>query len=336
MKFSDYLKDSIVSIIISICTYLLLLFFMFSFGFSKDMILIISIIVFIGIISRILWEYFRKNKFYKSLTEGTNQLDKKYLISEIIEEPDFLEGRIVYDSLYESGKAMNENIDIYRRNTKELQEYLELWVHEIKLPVASLLLMSHNDENAAKYEKQVRKIDSYIENVLYYARSENSAKDYIIKPVNLGNAFRNIAVKNRNDLQAMDVSISAEHLDIFVTSDEKWLEFILNQLLSNSMKYFSDSRMPELTVFTEETADSIILHFKDNGEGISSTDLPYIFDKSYTGENGRTHSRSTGMGLYIVRNLCNRLGHGISAESVKNEFTDIIITFGKNDHVKPV
>lgn len=336
MKFKDYIKDSIVSIIISVCTYLLMLFFMNSFGLSRDMILILSIIFFIGFISRILWEYLRKCRFYKSLSDGISQLDKKYLISEIIEEPDFLEGRLVYDVLYESGKAMNENIDSYRRNTEELQEYLELWVHEIKLPVASLLLMSHNDENAAKYEKQLRKIDSYIENVLYYARSENSAKDYIIKSVNIGNVFRNIAVKNRNELQAMDVSISADNLDKCVTSDEKWLEFILNQLLSNSMKYFYASRKPELSIFTEETADSILLHFKDNGEGISSTDLPYIFDKSYTGENGRTHSRSTGMGLYIVKNLCNRLGHSISAESVKNEYTDIIIIFGKNDHVKPI
>lgn len=336
MKFKDYIKDSIVSIIISVCTYLLMLFFMNSFGLSRDMLLILSIIFFIGFISRILWEYLRKRRFYKSLSDGISQLDKKYLISEIIEEPDFLEGRLIYDVLYESGKAMNENIDSYRRNTEELQEYLELWVHEIKLPVASLLLMSHNDENAAKYEKQLRKIDSYIENVLYYARSENSAKDYIIKSVNLGNVFRNTAVKNRNELQAMDVSISTDNLDKCVTSDEKWLEFILNQLLSNSMKYFSDSRKPELSIFTEETADSIILHFKDNGEGISSTDLPYIFDKSYTGENGRNHSRSTGMGLYIVKNLCNRLGHRISAESVKNEYTDIIIIFGKNDHVKPI
>lgn len=336
MKFWDYIKDSIVSICITICTYLLILYFMCCFGFSKDMILIISIIFLMGFVIRILWEYFRKCRFYNALSDGIYQLDKKHLLSEIVEEPDFLEGRIIHEALYESGKSMSENIDIYRKNTEELQEYIELWVHEIKLPVASLLLMSHNDENGAKYEKQLQKIDSYIENVLYYARSENSAKDYIIKPVMLGKVFRDVAVKNRNELQSMDVSISADGLDRSVTSDEKWLEFIINQLLSNSMKYFSESRKPELNIYTEETADSIVFHFKDNGIGISASDLPYIFDKSYTGENGRTHSRSTGMGLYIVKNLCSRLGHKISADSVQGEYTDVIITFGKNDHVKPI
>lgn len=77
------------------------------------------------------------------------------------------------------------------------------------------------------------------------------------------------------------------------------------------MKYLSENRDPEINVFTEETSDSILMHFKDNGEGISASDLPYIFDKSYTGENGHNNSRSTGMGLYIVKNLCNCLGHRI-------------------------
>lgn len=334
MKFLAFINDNIVNIFISLVTYLLMLFFMCSFRLSKDMILILSLILFIGFFSKIFFEYFRKYSFYNSLSDGINQLDKKYLISEIIEEPSFLEGQIVHEVLYESGKSMCENIDKYRKNTEELQEYIELWVHEIKLPVASLLLMSHNDENGSKYEKQLQKIDSYIENVLYYARSENSAKDYIIKTVVLKNVFRDVAIKNRNELQSMDVSIFANGLDKYVTSDEKWLGFIVNQLLSNSMKYFSDSRKPEIHIYAEEDNSSVIFHFKDNGIGISASDLPYIFDKSYTGENGRAYSRSTGMGLYIIKNLCNRLGHKIEVDSVKGEYTDIIITFGKNEYLK--
>ena len=336
MKFSYYIRDSIAGICISVFTYLLMLFFMCSFSVSGDMILILSIIFFTGAVSRFLWEYFRKYRFYSSLISGVKQLDKKYLISELIEEPDFLEGKIVHEALYESGKTMNESIDIYRKGTEEFQEYIELWVHEIKLPVSSLLLMSHNDENGAKYEKQLQKIDSHIENVLYYSRSESLSRDYIIKPVVPGNVFKNVALKNRNELQSLDVSINTDGLEKTVTTDEKWLEFITNQIISNSMKYFSDSRKPELHIFTEETADCIVFHIKDNGIGIPESDLPYIFDKSYTGENGRTHSRSTGMGLYIVKNLCRQLGHRIEVRSVRDEYTDIFISFGKNDHVKPV
>ena len=336
MKFKSYIKDNITGIVVTIFTYLMSLFFMYSYRLSADMILIISIIYFTGFFSRVLWDYFRKKDFYNSLSDGLKQLNKKYLISEIVEEPDFLEGKIIHDALYESGKSMSENIDIYRKNAEEFQEYIELWVHEIKLPVASLLLMSHNDENGAKYSRQLHRIDSYIENVLYYARSESAEKDYIIKPIQLGNIFRNIAVKNRSELLGMNISINTNGLDKTVSTDEKWLEFIFGQLLSNSMKYISSSRDHELNIYTEEDKDSIILHFRDNGIGIPASDLLYIFDKSYTGENGRTHSRSTGMGLYIVKNLCIRLGHKIRAESVQGEFTDIIITFGKNSYVKPV
>lgn len=335
MKFTDYIKDNIAGICITIFTYLMMMFFIYIFRFNKDMILILSIVFFIGFLSRILWDYFRKKNFYNSLSENVEKLDKKYLISEIIEEPNFLEGKIFYNILYETGKSMGENIDIYRRNTEELQEYIELWVHEIKLPVSSLLLMSHNDENGEKYDKELRRIDSYIENVLYYSRIESAGKDYIIKPVQLEKIFRNAALKNRRELLSMNISLNTEGLDKTVTTDEKWLEFIFGQLISNSMKYISDSCDSVLNIYTEENKDSIILHFRDNGIGISASDLPYIFDKSYTGENGRTHSHSTGMGLYIVKSLCTRLGHKISAESVKGEFTDIIITFGKNNHAKP-
>lgn len=335
MKFTDYIKDNIAGILITIITYLMILFFMYSFRFSNDMVLILSIIFFTGFLSRILWDYFRKKKFYDSLSDSINQLDKKYLISEIIENPDFLEGKIIHDALYECGKSMSENIDIYRRNTEELQEYIELWVHEIKLPVSSLLLMSHNNENSEKYGKELRRIDSYIENVLYYSRIESTGKDYIIKPVQIGKVFRNAALKNRSELLGMNISINTDRLDKTVTTDEKWLEFIFGQLISNSMKYMSNLRDSEIKVYTEEKTDCVILHFYDNGIGISASDLPYIFDKSYTGENGRTHSRSTGVGLYIVKSLCTKLGHKITAESLRGEFTDIIITFGKNDHVRP-
>ena len=336
MKFRSYIMDNLPDIFITVSAYLMILFFICSYRFNTDMIIIISIIYFTGFFIRIFWNYFRKKKFYDSLVSGLKQLDKKYLISEITEEPDFLEGKFIRDILYESGKSMSENIDVYRRNAEEFQEYIELWVHEIKLPVAGLLLMSHNDENGAKYSIQLHRIDSCIENVLYYARSESSGKDYIIKPVQLGSIFRNTAVKSRKELLEMNISINTKGLGKTVFTDAKWLEFIFGQLLSNSMKYISDSRESSIHIYAEENNESITLHFRDNGIGIPKSDLPYIFDKSYTGENGRTHSRSTGMGLYIVKKLCTRLGHKIIAESVQGEFTDIIIVFGKNSYVKPV
>ena len=114
-------------------------------------------------------------------------------------------------------------------------------------------------------------------------------------------------------------------------TDSKWMQFILGQLMGNSMKYLSHEREPEIKVWAEQFDDKTVLHFRDNGIGIPKGDLPKIFEKSFTGENGHTHAKSTGMGLYIVKKLCNKLGHTVSADSVQGEYTEIIISFGKNE-----
>lgn len=336
MSFREYIKDRASLICITVAAWAMILFFFVSFKIRTDIIILFSIIYYTAAILRCIWDFLRRREFYNTLSESMEQLDKKYLLSEVMEEPDFAEGRIAYEALCEANRSMCENVAAYKKISAEFREYIEMWVHEVRLPVASMLLMSHNDgENGVKYGEQLRRIDTCIESVLYYSRSENAEKDYIIKPYELKRIFGSVAVKNREDILRRNITLSTEGLDKTVMTDSKWLEFILGQLLSNSMKYFAEEREPEIKVYAEENDNSIVLHFRDNGIGIPAADLPYIFDKSYTGENGHTHSRSTGMGLYIVKSLCERLGHSISASSVQNEYTDISVSFGKNDHVKP-
>jgi signal transduction histidine kinase len=273
-----------------------------------------------------VWGYFRKKSYYDKLLHCLDELDKKYLLSEMTENPDFLDGRILYEVMQETNKSMCEHIAGHRRENKEFREYIELWVHEIKLPVASVQLMCHNDGNT-KYAEQLKRIDDYIENVLYYARSGNAEKDYIIKSVSLKRTFAETAVRNRVELQEHGISVHTEGLDVQVMTDGKWLSFMIGQLMGNSMKYEAE----DIFVTAEDKPEKTVLHFRDNGIGIPESDIPYIFDKSFTGENGRTHSKSTGMGLYIVKKLCDKLGHGIEVNSVQGEFTEFSITFGKND-----
>ncbi|MDE6658313.1 MAG: sensor histidine kinase, partial [Oscillospiraceae bacterium] len=280
-----------------------------------------------------LWEFFRRKNYYDKLKACLNELDKKYLISEMIESPNFYDGQILFEALQESNKSMCEHIAEYRHRNIEFREYIELWVHEIKLPVASLQLMCHNDNNL-KYAEQLRRIDDDIENVLYYARSENAEKDYIIKEVSVKRVFADIAIKNREELQQRNVNLKTENLDVNIMTDSKWLAYILGQLMGNSMKYFSSEREPEIVISIDDLQNQQILHFRDNGIGIPETDLPYIFEKSFTGENGRMYAKSTGMGLYIIKKLCDKLGHCILAESEQDKFTEIMIIFGKNNFLK--
>lgn len=325
MSFTEYLKDRLSAYMIYLSALVIALIFMSAFHISRECIIIVYVILLIGGAFSELWTFFRKKSFYDKLIYCLDNLDKKYLLVEMTETPDFFDGRLLCDVLRQSDKAMCEHIAEYCRENLEFREYIEMWVHEVKLPVASLQLMCHND-GSTRYSEQLKRIDDYIENVLYYARSRNAEKDYIIKSVSLKRVFSEIAIKNRSELLERNISLSAEGLDIEVMTDSKWLAFMLGQLMGNSIKYEAN----EIKVYAEDYDDKTVLHFRDNGIGIPESDLPYIFEKSFTGENGRTHTKSTGMGLYIVKMLCTKLGHSVQADSVQGKYTEITIVFGKD------
>ena len=331
MSFSEFLKDKLPAIGLGGAGLSMMLIFMLAFKANTQQIFAVCFIyVLIGMVI-LVWDFFRRRRFYVRLMEDLDRLDRKYLISEMVEPPDFIEGRLLCEVLAQTGSAMCGQVAAYRREAADFREYIELWVHEIKLPLAGMQLMTHNSPDGKKYSAELKRLEEYIDNVLYYTRCDNAEKDYLIKPVSLKRAFSNTALKNRELLQHNGVSLCAEGLDTTVMTDSKWLEYMLGQLMGNSLKYLRPEVTGEITVFTAETAAATELHFRDNGCGIPAADLPRIFDKSFTGENGRTHAASTGMGLYIIKSLCTRLGHTVRAESVQGEYTDIIISFGKNE-----
>lgn len=332
MKHLDFQKDRISVYGIWLGAGIVVGIFLRAFQVNWQAIGITIGVILIAVVLSELWEYRRKRSFYEKLENNLSELDQKYLIANMISEPDFYEGKILYEALYESNKSMCEQVAEYRRQNQTFKDYIEMWVHEIKLPVSSLLLMCHNNPALGeRFIMQLHRIDGLIEHVLYYARSENAEKDYIIKEVSLKRVLTDVAVKNRESLQLNQIELQAEGLAIQVLTDGKWLEFMLGQLMANSIKYISHERKPEISVWAEEFPDQTVLHFRDNGIGIPESDLPYIYEKSFTGENGRSTSKSTGMGLYIVKNLCDRLGHNISVKSVQGEFTEVMITFAKHD-----
>ena len=329
MKLVSYLKDNIVSYIIGIGVVLVVMLICDAFNVQKQAELLIVAAGLIGVVAAQAFDYFRRKRFYDRLLEDLERLDQKYLLSETTASPDFCEGQILCDVLRETGRSMYERVADYRRECSDFREYIELWVHEIKVPVSALQLMCHNDGNK-KYAAQLGRVDNYIENVLYYTRCGSAEKDYIIRPVSLRKAFGETAVRYREELQARNISLKAKLPDISVMTDGKWLTFIFGQLMANSIKYASSERDPEIEVYAEQSEDRTILHFKDNGIGIPKSDISHIFDKSFTGENGRLLSKSTGMGLYLVKKLCDKLGHAVTAESIRGEYTEISISFGNN------
>lgn len=334
MKFTSYFKDKLFPVITAFLFFFIFFLIMKVFRCPSPLMQAFSLLFGMLLVSNLLWDYFRKRKYYKEFFSNLENLDKKYLVTETLEKPDFYEGKIWYEAVYEINKSMLEHIKTYQKSIHDFKEYIEMWVHEVKLPIASLLLMCHNNQEALekKYVEQIRRVDNYTDQVLYYVRSEHSENDYLIKEISLTEIVRKAALKNKDDLLENNISFSVENVDVSVITDAKWMEFILNQLLNNSMKYKKKDIPAKIRIFAEQETEKTVLHVWDNGVGIPAGDLPQVYKKAFTGENGRAHAKSTGMGLYIVKQLCKKLGHGIAITSKVNEYTDVVITFVKNDY----
>lgn len=328
MKVSAFLKDKSGFFLLFCAEILLTVLFMTAYRSSAEQTVFIVTVISLCNTIRLVYEYMRKKSFYDKMATDCDRLDKKYLLCEMLEQPAFSEGRLFYDILYRTNKSMCENVSHYRRQAEDFREYIELWVHEVKLPVAALSLIAHNDtENGSRYSGQIKRVDSYIENVLYYARSENAEKDYMIKEISLKQAVRDAVVRSREEIQLSGISVNTSGLEKNVLTDIKWLEFILTQLIDNSIKYRDKDRNPEININALQTQNGVTLCFRDNGIGVNPAECERVFEKSFTGSNGRNGANSTGMGLYIVKRLCDKLGHTVTLTSKQGEYTEVSITF---------
>ena len=331
MKYTKYIKDHITSIIIYLITILLISFILSAFKMNMLIIILIIFILLLNGISIITINYYRKNKFYLTFLNNLKELSKKYLIIETIPDPNTYEEKIIVESLYEINQSMIENITEYQKNINEFKEFVELWIHEVKIPISSMVLKCHN--NKEKYDKSfislIRKLDNNIDEILYYVRSENTEKDFAISEVNLKEVIRNVSIKNKDDLLENNISFKTNVKDTIINTDKKWLEFVINQIINNSIKYKKEKESL-IEIKSTDNKDKTILVIYDNGIGIPTKDIRRVFDKSFTGSNGRNKVKSTGMGLYIVKKLCTKLGHNIYIESKENEYTKVYIEIGKN------
>ena len=334
MSFLKYLKDKLFVILTFLFSYIIILLMLVAFKIDYSLIIAITIVLFLMILIIILTDYFRKKGFYNTLINNTNKLDKKYLVLETLYKPDFYEGKIAYDTLYNINKSMTENVKKHNDQLTDFKEYIEMWIHEIKVPIASLVLQIHNnkDKKSKDILKKINKIDELTEQILYYVRTESIEKDYLIKDANLNKIVGEVALKNKDYLLENKINFVCDNLNYDVLTDSKWLVFILNQIVNNSIKYKKEKGDAILKIYAENNKKSVKLIIEDNGIGIIESDLPRVFDKSFTGYNGRIRHKSTGMGLFIAKSLCDRLGHKIEIQSKQNEYTKVIITFSKNDY----
>ena len=328
MSIIEFIKERMIFLIINLIMFLLVAILMKIVKVSINIILILFLIWFGPILIYMFLEFIKYRIYLNNLINTVENLDRKYLLPEVIEEPRFQEARIINDVLKQCNKSMHEKVKHYKDEQIEYREYIETWVHEIKTPIASAKLILENDNSnlSERINYEMKRVEGFIEQVLYYARSSDVSKDYIIKEFSLRSVVMKSVKSNSRDFINKNIKLDIRGIEGNIFSDEKWVEFIINQIIINAVK-FSIPNEGKVSIYSKVNENNIILTIEDNGVGINEKDIDRVFEKGFTGENGRKFGKSTGIGLYLCKKLCDKLGIGISLNSKENIGTKVNIVF---------
>lgn len=338
MKLTDFLRDKGMLLLLHlVCACVATVFFRLT-GYSGTNTVLFLIVWLLLLAVWLLITFLQRRKFFREAQQILDKVDQRYLLSELLPDSFRLEDRLYREMIHRSNKSCIERIRQVEENQKDYKEYIESWVHEIKAPITGIALLCNNRRGIARTSEadyltislENQKIENYVDMVLYYARSEEVYKDYLIRETCLEDVVYEVLDKNHLLLIQNQVRAEVSCQDTVYT-DRKWIAFILNQMIQNSVKY--RGKDPLLCISAKREKGSVVLIFEDNGIGIRPEELSRIFDKGFTGSNGRDNGRSTGMGLYLCKKLCDRLGVGLSADSVYSSGTKLYLEFPISSYI---
>ncbi len=360
----DYLRDKILLLVLHTGCMLFMAGFLYATGYDSEYCMLILVFWVLILAGWLGYGYYNRKRYFEKLWVMLERMDQRYLLGELMPVSHRLEDRLYREMIRISNKSVIERIRQIEDEQKEYREYIESWVHEIKAPITSIDLICENSRDAIlvhdgrqsvvrRIRLENQKIENYVDMALYYARSDEVYKDYVIRKTDLQEI--SVVVLKRNKCYLIQNQIQAEvDCKDLVYTDQKWIAFILNQLVLNSTKYQRESGA-WIRIYTkvyggggiltdgtrldvekedvhpaggrEERVYGVRLIVEDNGVGIKEEELGRIFEKGFTGSNGRKTERSTGMGLYLCRKLCQKLGIAVYAESKEQEGTKIVLEF---------
>ena len=336
MNFKLFFKEKVIAILLLLFGIITIEIFLMAYNVGMFIKIYIPFIIMGLYATSIVIEYLKKKAFYNNFFYMLEELEEKYLITEIINTPSFLEGKILKNTLEQIDKSMLENVNKYKYMTEDYKEYIELWIHEIKIPIAASKMVIENNKNEVtkSIDEELDKVENYIEQALFYARSNTVEKDYYIRKVFLKEIVNESIKKNKSSLIQEKISINIHDLDLEVNTDNKWIVFILNQIIQNSIKYRKKEESV-IEIYASQGKENVILYIKDNGIGIKQGEITRVFEKGFTGTNGRlSNKKSTGIGLYLCKKLCNKLGIGLELNSVQNEGTEVMLIFPQSSYIE--
>ena len=326
MRAGAFWRDQPPAVLLNLCGAVALTLFLLAGGVAAGTV---AFIAGVWAVVLALWlgcRFILQKRRLDALLALAERLDERYLLPEVLPPPATAEEEVYRQLMRMAEKSMLEKIGAVQRERVEYKEYIEQWVHEIKTPITAGKLLCEMAE--------LESITRYTEQALYYARSEHTEKDYLVREIDLAEVVHAAMADNKYLLRRHRVAVSVECETCVVCTDDKWIRFILDQLIGNAVKYGGPA--PALRFSCRHEEGTAVLLLEDNGVGIPPEDLPRIFDKGFTGANGRAVPGSTGLGLYLCKRLCDKLGIGIRVQSWQGQGTGVSLLFADNDYVTGV
>lgn len=327
--FHRYLKENLGEIIMYIGFMLIFPVIFYLYNVRTDAVKYASLL---GFFWFLLWEaakFLRYKRHHEELLEAERKAPAELFglpEAKTAVEEDY---RRILEKVYE---AKVETESAGREFRREMMDYYGMWVHQIKTPIAALRVLLQSDEGFAlnrEMRQELFKIEQYVEMALAYLRTSDGASDFVFARYELDGIIRQAVKKYSQMFILQDVKLNYEPVKRNVVTDEKWLAFVIEQLLSNALKYIhSQKEKGSISIYME--GERLVI--EDTGIGIWAEDLPRVFEKGFTGYNGRENKKSTGIGLYLCKTVTDKLGHGIWLESEVGRGTKAYIDFGHEEN----
>lgn len=357
-----YLRGHVLAVAIALLTVGLLWPMLRLVGLGGELVTLIVLCVALALLAMGIANYLHTRAWCRRFADVARAGGDALELTLSMEDPDAPEAQVAFEALQAVAAEANARVSDSRLREREHREFVETWVHEVKTPLAAIDLMLENldDARLAPLARELDRVGSLVEQALYFARSSSVENDYLVRTCTLEALVREAVKSRAHALVGAHVAVGMEGLDRTVFADPKWMQFVLGQLIDNAVRYRRDPVDPaggdvpadpaacdaetaggaatdgpridfSARVLDEGRADErVVLSVRDNGCGISAADIGRVFDKGFTGSNGRVYAKSTGIGLYLVRSLCEKMGLSVSASSVEGEWTCFEIVFPTN------
>ncbi|PTQ56869.1 MAG: Two-component system histidine kinase [Candidatus Carbobacillus altaicus] len=315
-----YLKGNRINLIVILASYgiFLLVFSLYTLPFEAvgyATLLTTVFLIIIGIVHLI--SFYQKHIILTKLRNSIAMTDVRFPLARDLIERDYQELVQILDQ--KRTEMMNEKEKAFA----EMVDYYTTWAHQIKTPIAAMRLLLQAEPTDANQEllDQLSKVEQYVEMALQYLRMENMSADLLFKRYPLDDLVKQAVRKTSKSFIRKKIKLNYEQVNRPVLTDEKWLVFVIEQILSNSLKYTPEGG--EISIYVEDSPLTLVI--EDTGIGIEEEDLPRVFEKGFTGYNGRLDKKSTGIGLYLCKRTLDKLNHTIRIESAVGRGTKVKI-----------